>query len=140
MDIATFLVDVMLSLWILAVIVAVARAWRARAPRLADLTTEQVNRFSLWWRRIASRFVQSPREAVWEADALVLSLLRERGHPVEPSRLPANIHKARRLLSRDSSEGTEALRKAMLQYEQVFERLIGGRRREQAQTHGREMA
>ncbi len=140
MDIATLLVDAMLGLWILVVIVAVARAWRARAPRLADLTTDEVNRFSLWWSRIASRFVQSPREAAWEADALVLSLLRERGHPVEPSRLPGNIHKARRWLSRDSSEGTEALRKAMLQYEQVFERLIGGRRREQAQTHRREIA
>ena len=140
MDIATLLVDIVVGLWVLAVVVALVRAWQARAPRLVTLSPEQVNRFSAGWERVVRRFVNSPREATWEADALVLSLLRERGRSVEPRRLPGNVRTARRWLSREPSEGTEALRQAMLQYQLVFTRMIGGHPQEAAQAGRREMA
>ena len=60
----------------------------------------------------------------------MLSLLLERGHPVRSSRLPGRIQEARRWLAREGKDGTEALRQAMLNYEVVFNRMIGGRPRE----------
>jgi hypothetical protein len=141
-DIATFLVDAVIAIWFLAVIVAVVRVLRARSPRLAPLSTQARDRFVLSWERIASRFVHSPREAAHEADALVLSLLLERGHPVQGGRLPGRIQAARRWLAREGKDGTEALRQAMLNYQVVFNRMIGGspREKEQVTENHREMA
>jgi hypothetical protein len=142
MDIATFLIDVVIALWILAVIVAAVRLWRARPPRLGPLSSQARDRFTLSWERIAARFVHAPREAAHEADALVLSLLMERGHPVQRGRLPRRIQEARDWLAREGKDGTEALRQAMLQYQVVFNRMIGGRPREKerATEDHREMA
>ncbi|TMG02524.1 MAG: hypothetical protein E6I06_15165, partial [Chloroflexi bacterium] len=91
MDIATVVVDVVIGLWIIAVIVAVIRAWQARRPQLRPLTEDAVNRFKQAWEQIAARFVNEPLEAVNEADALVLSALRERGHPLDYERLPGRM-------------------------------------------------
>jgi hypothetical protein len=140
MDIATFLVDAVIVLWVLAVIVAAVRVWRARSPRLVPLAPQTHDRFVLSWERIASRFVHAPREAAHEADALVLSLLLERGHPVQGGRLPGRIQNARQWLAREGKDGTEALRQAMLHYQIVFNRMIGGRLREKAIENRREMA
>jgi hypothetical protein len=140
MDIGTFLVYAVIGLWLLAVIVATARVWRARLPRLISLSPEHQQRFLLSWERIASRFVEAPREAAHEADALVLSLLVERGHPVERDRLPSRVRDARRWLELEGKDGTEALRQAMLHYEIVFNRMIGRGTREMASENRREMA
>lgn len=142
MDIATFLVDAVIAVWFLAVIVAGVRIWRARPARLTPLSPQAHDRFVLSWERIAIQFVHAPREAAHEADALVLSLLLERGHPVQGGRLPARIKEARQWLAREGKDGTEALRQAMLQYQVVFNRMIEGRPREkeQATENHREMA
>ena len=120
------LVDSLLIAWVIALIVAVGHAWMKRTPKLGVLSPERRAQFSTWWKLIAARFVRSPREAAWEADALLISLLRELGHPVDPKRLPGSVRKARRWLARETSDGTEALRQAMLQYQLVFARMIGG--------------
>jgi hypothetical protein len=140
MDLAIFLVYAVIGLWLLAVIVAAVRVWRARLPRLMPLSPELQQRFMHSWERITSRFVEAPREAAHEADALVLSLLIERGQPVERDRLPARIRDARRWLELEGKDGTEALRQAMLHYEIVFNRMTGGRTREKATEKRREMA
>ncbi|TMC47357.1 MAG: hypothetical protein E6J20_19870 [Chloroflexi bacterium] len=142
MNIASFLVDAVIALWLLAVIVAGVRVWRARSRRLVPLSSQARERFVLSWERIASRFVHAPREAAHEADALVLSLLLERGHPVQGGRLPGRVQEARQWLAREGKDGTEALRQAMLQYKEVFNRMIGGRpsEKEQAAENDREMA
>jgi hypothetical protein len=140
MEIATFLIDAVIGLWLMAVIVSIVRVWRARSPRLVPLSPQVRDRFVLSWERIASRFVHAPRAAAHEADALVLSLLLERGHPFQSGRLPRRIQDARRWLAREGKDGTEALRQAMLQYQIVFKRVIGGRPQENATESRREMA
>jgi hypothetical protein len=140
MDLATLLVYALIGLWLFAVIAAVVRVWQARSPRLMPLSPELRQRFLLSWERIASRFVEAPREAAYEADAPLVSLLVERGHPVAGDRLPGRIEDARRWLELEGKEGTEALRQAMLHYEIVFNRMIGGRARDKATEKRREMA
>jgi hypothetical protein len=140
MDLATFLIDAVIALWILAVVVAAVRMWRARSPRLAPLSPQVHDRFVLSWERIASRFVHAPKEAAHEADALVMSLLLERGHPVQGGRLPSRIQDARDWLAREGKDGTEALRQAMLNYQMVFNRMIGARPPEKETENKREMA
>ncbi len=127
MDIVTPLVDLLIALWFLAVIVAIVRAWQARAPRLAPLSPEARNQFVNSWHRITAGFMDAPREAVQQADALVVSLLRERGRPVRHDQLPRPILEARHCLARERTNGTEALRQAMLHYRSIFTRSIGHR-------------
>src|SRR5439155_366361 len=77
------------------------------------------------WEQIAARFVNEPLEAVNEADALVLSVLRERGHPLDYERLPGRMREARRQrISGQERAGTEALRQSLLNYRAVFEEIV----------------
>lgn len=127
MDLFTFLVDLGIGLWFLAVLVAIVRAWQARSPRLAPLSLEGRDRFVAAWYRITAGFIDAPREAVQQADALVVSLLRERGQPVLHERVPKPIQEARHWTARENRNGTEALRQAMLHYRSMFTRSIGRR-------------
>jgi len=127
MDMVSLLVDLLIAVWFVTVIVAIARAWQARAPRPAPLSPEARNQFVNSWHRITAEFIDAPREAVQQADALVLSLLRERGRPVQHDEFPKPIREARRWIARESSNGTEALRQAMLNYRSIFTQSIGSR-------------
>jgi hypothetical protein len=127
MDLIALLVDLVIALWFLAVIVAIVRAWQATVPRLAPLSPEARNQFVNSWHRITAGFVDAPREAVQQADALVVSLLSERGHPLRHDQLPRPILEARHRLAGESTDGTESLRQAMLQYRSIFTRSIGRR-------------
>jgi hypothetical protein len=127
MDVVAVLVDLLVALWFVAVIVAIARAWQARLPRPAPLSPEARNQFVNSWHRITARFIDAPREAVQQADALVLSLLSERGRPVQHDRFPKPIREARRCIASESTNGTEALRQAMLHYRSIFTEAIGRR-------------
>jgi hypothetical protein len=126
MDIATLLVDGVILLVIVAVIVSLVRAWRARPAQLKPLTLEARTRYVDWWNRIESRFVDAPEEAVREAESLVTSLLSERGHPLGHDRLPRDMRAAgRKRRAREGHGGTEDLRRAMLHYRAVYTRMIG---------------
>jgi len=127
MDIVAVLVDLLIALWFLALIVAIARAWQARLPRPTPLSVEARNQFVNSWHRITAGFIDAPREAVQQADALVLSLLRERGRPVRHDQFPKPIREARRWIASESTNGTEALRQAMLHYRSIFTQSIGRR-------------
>ena len=142
MDALTLFVDLLIVLWFLAVIVAIVRAWLARVPRLAPLSPEVRNQFVNSWHRITAGFVDAPREAVLQADALVVALLRERGRPVHDNQLPKPILEARHSVARESPNGTESLRQAMLQYRSIFTGSIGRRSPEPDSQHvrRREMA
>jgi hypothetical protein len=133
MDVLTALVDLLIVLWFLAVIVAMVRAWQARVPRLAPLSPEVRNQFVNSWHRITAEFVDAPREAVQQADALVVALLRERGRPVHRDQVPGPILEARNWVARERTTGTEALRQAMLNYRSMFTGSIGRRPPEQDQ-------
>jgi hypothetical protein len=136
----TVLVDAVLVLWVMAVIVAIVRAWNSRGPRLEPISPQAQRRFELSWDRISRRFMFAPREAAQEADMLTISLLKERGHSIRGDRLPHRIRDARGWLSRESADGTEALRQAMICYRAQFERTIGKRPRAAAATGRRELA
>ena len=127
MDLVTLFVDLVIALWFLAVIVAIVRAFQARMPRLAPLSPEARNQFVSSWHRITAGFVDTPRESVQQADALVISLLRERGRPVAEDQVPKPIREARRSYERERTHGTEALRQSMLHYRSIFTRMIGRR-------------
>ena len=140
MDIATFLVDVWIALIIIAVIAALVRAWRARPPRLGPLPADARNRYVQAWEQVTTRFVHAPQQAVREADALVMSLLRERGHPLDHERLPSPMVAARRTrISGEERGETETLRRALIRYRAVFEKMIGDVPGEEAPQR-REMA
>ena len=83
MDLVTLTVDVVIALWVVAVVVGIVRAIKARPPRLAPLPEQIRNRFEVGWERISGRFLYEPQWAVGEADSLVMSLLSARGQPLD---------------------------------------------------------
>jgi len=127
MDPLRLLVDIVIVLWVGAVLVGIARAWNARPARLRPISPQAYDRFAIAWDRVATEFVHAPSEATGEAEDLVYNLLAARGHPTGRSRLPESMHEARRWMAREKHEGTEALRQAMLHYRYVFEQIIGRR-------------
>ncbi len=85
-----------------------------------------------------SRFVDDPKGAVTEADALVSSLMQTRGYPVadfnqraadisvDHPRVVANYRSAHEIALRlgNGEASTEDLRTAMIHYRSLFEELV----------------
>jgi hypothetical protein len=144
MDLVTLIVGAVIVLWVVAIVVGIVRAIKARPPRLASLPEQARNRFEQGWERISARFLYEPQRAVGEADALVLSLLSARGHPLDQARLPREMQRARRDAAEAANgrrrDRTEALRQVLLQYRKVIERMIGPRPRQAATVGRREVA
>ena len=131
---------VVLGIIILAVIVIglvlASRSGRMRGPALKTLPPESHERYVTQWDKIESRFVDSPNDAVREADALLLALLGEREHPLAEDKLPANMRRARReAVGQEGKGGTEGMRQALLHYRAVIEE--HARPEEREQTKGR---
>jgi hypothetical protein len=114
------IVGVVVLVVIVALLVLVGRSRRAPRPVLRPLSIEGRERYVSRWDQIEARFLDAPEEAVGEADALVLALLGERGHPLAENRLPDELRMARRNASRG---GTEGMRLAMLHYRAVVEEM-----------------
>ena len=144
MDALSLLVDAVIALWVVAVIIGVVRAIRARPPRFAPLPEQVHSRFEHGWERIAARFMYEPQWAVGEADSLLMSLLSARGHPLDHARLPREMQQARHDAAAAANgrprDKTEALRQVLLQYRAVFNRMIGPRPRVAAPSARREVA
>ena len=130
---------VVLGIIILAVIViglVMASRGRMRGPALKALPPESRDRYVTQWGKIESRFVDSPDDAVREADALLLALLGEREHPLAEDKLPANMRRARReAVGQEGKGGTEGMRQALLHYRAVIEE--HARPEERGETKGR---
>jgi hypothetical protein len=103
---------------------------RVRQGDLVALSDESRGRYIMEWDRIEARFVDAPEEAVREADSVVMSVMRERRHPLEERRLPKEIRAARRDATMGRGDRTEGMRRAMLQYRSVMERMAGARSRD----------
>jgi len=110
---------------------------RSRVKDLQPLSNDSRNRYVKEWDRIEMRFVDAPEEAVREADALVVSVLRERRHPLETRMLPDDLQAARKDASMGRGDRTEGMRRAMLKYRAVMETMVPGPREERGR---REMA
>ena len=102
------------------------------------LDSVERERFSTQWESVQSRFVDSPRGAVAEADDLVSSLMKTRGYPVsdfdqraddisvDHPRVVENYRSAHHIALQVGKDGasTEDLRTAMIHYRSLFEELV----------------
>jgi hypothetical protein len=91
----TTLAVVGLAVIVIVLMLLFARgARRGRRANLVQLSNDSRDRYLVEWDRIETRFLDAPEEAVREADALVMSMLRERRHPLEERRLPREMQDA----------------------------------------------
>ena len=139
MDVTSWVIVGVVAFMVIMILLALTgRTRRYSRPALRPLESEAVDRFAASWDRIESHFMDAPEEAVREADALVVALLGELGHPLADSKLPNGVVSARRAAAGKEVRGTEGLRRAMLYYRGVIEDMVGtavrreevGRRRE----------
>lgn len=144
MDVVTLIVDVVIALWVVAVLMGIIRAINSRPARMAPLPEQMRTRFELGWERIAARFVYEPQWAIGEADSLVISLLSARGHPLDHARLPLEMQRARHEAAAAANgrqrDRTEAMRQVLLHYREVFDQMLGPRPRPASQPARREVA
>jgi hypothetical protein len=114
------------------------REKRVEKLTIRDLDPIEHESFSKRWVSVQSRFVDSPKGAVTEADELVSSLMKTRGYPVsdfdqraadisvDHPRVVENYRSAHEIALRVGKDEatTEDLRTAMIQYRSLFEELV----------------
>jgi cytoskeletal protein RodZ len=119
-----------------------AREERRRKFQVRPLSEASRQRYLATWRDTQSQFVDSPAAAVASADALIQSVMTERGYPVEDFESRAadvsvdhpdvvqNYREGHRLAEASASgqSSTEDLRQAMRHYRALFEDLVGSDR------------
>jgi hypothetical protein len=125
MDTGTLVTILMVALVVVVLLFLVRAAGIGRRrPRLRALAPEARDRYVHEWDEIEAKFVEAPEQAVREAEALVMAVLRERGHPLTERDLPQEVQKAHRL-AYTSKDRTEGMRQAILAYRAVMERMVG---------------
>jgi hypothetical protein len=114
------------------------REKRVEKLSIRDLDPLERERFSKQWDSVQSRFVDSPKGAVTEADDLVSSLMKARGYPisdfdqraadisVDHPRVVENYRSAHEIALRvgKNAATTEDLRTAMIHYRSLFDDLV----------------
>jgi hypothetical protein len=114
------------------------REKRVEKLNIRDLDPMEHERFSKRWEVVQSRFVDSPKGAVAEADDLVSSVMKARGYPVsdfdqraadisvDHPRVVENYRSAHEIALRVGKDQatTEELRTAMIHYRSLFEELV----------------
>jgi len=113
------------------------REKRVEQLNLRDLDATEHERFTKRWESVQSRFIDSPKGALTEADDLVTSLMKARGYPVSDfdqraadisvghPRVMENYRSAHEIAFRVGKDEatTEELRAAMIHYRSLFEEL-----------------
>jgi len=114
------------------------REKRVDKLNIRDLDRMEHERFSKLWESIQSRFIDSPKGAVTEADDLVSSVMKARGYPVtdfdqraadisvDHPRVVENYRSAHEIALRVGKDAatTEDLRTAMIHYRSLFDELV----------------
>jgi len=114
------------------------REKRVEKLNIRELDAVERERFSKQWTSIESRFIDSPRGAVAEADDMVSSVMKTRGYPVadfdqqaadisvDHPRVVVNYRAAHEIVQRfgKGETTTEELRTAMIHYRSLFEELV----------------
>lgn len=115
------------------------RAERREQFDIRDLEPGERQRYAQAWRETQKRFVDSPGEAIGEADELVGRVMRDRGYPVDDFEQRADdlsvdhpgvvedYRAANRIAvaHRRGEATTEDLRRALVHYRSLFDRLLG---------------
>jgi hypothetical protein len=115
----------------------------ARQKRVAELDIrplrpEDRERYAEAWRATQARFVDTPAQAIAEADRLVTEVMLARGYPtgdteqvmadlsVDHAHVLDNYRAARRIVraTQDGQTDTEDLRQAMVHYRALFDDLL----------------
>ena len=140
MDTGTLITILVVALVVVVLLFLIRAAGVGRRrPQLRPLSAESRDRYVEEWDEIETKFVDAPEQAVREAEALVMSVLRERGHPLTERDLPQEVQRAHRL-GYSSRDKTEGMRQALLHYRAVMERMVGAEDRAQREQRRREMA
>lgn len=119
----------------------VRRQERVEQLGIRALSAEQCDEYLRQWRAVQARFVDDPKGAVTEADALVEDVMKARGYPVADfdqraadlsvhhPRVVDNYRAARDVAYRHrrGEATTEDLRQAMVYYRELFEDLLEDR-------------
>ena len=114
------------------------REKRIEKLNIRDLDPTEHERYSKMWQAVQSRFVDSPKGAVAEADDLVSCVMKARGYPVsdfdqraadisvDHPRVVENYRSAHEIALRIGKDAatTEDLRTAMIHYRSLFEELV----------------
>jgi hypothetical protein len=114
------------------------REKRIEKLNIRDLDATEHERYSKQWQAVQSRFVDSPKGAVAEADDLVSSVMKARGYPVSDfEQRAADISVAHPRVVEDyraahgialrvgkDAASTEDLRTAMIHYRSLFDELV----------------
>ena len=115
-----------------------AREKRVQKLEIVPLAAQEAQRFRAEWQTLQSRFVDSPRTAMTEADLLVRDLMTRRGYPVTDFETRAAdisvdhphvvehyraAHEISLLHQRGQAD-TEAMRQALVHYRALFSELL----------------
>jgi hypothetical protein len=114
------------------------REKRMEKLNIRELDLGEHERYSKQWQAVQSRFVDSPKGAVAEADDLLSSVMKVRGYPVsdfdqraadisvDHPRVVENYRSAHAIALRVGQDAatTEDLRTAMIHYRSLFEELV----------------
>jgi hypothetical protein len=114
------------------------RQKRRQHLAIVSLSPADRQRYSEAWRETQARFVDSPEQAIREADHLVAQVMRDRGYPMEDfDQKAADIsvdhpnvvenYRAGHAISQENEQGkasTEKLRQAMVHYRALFMELL----------------
>jgi hypothetical protein len=114
------------------------RERRVEKLSIRPLSAEESGRFSGSWRVIQARFVDDPRGAVTDADALIREVMATRGYPmsnweqrvadisVDHPRVVENYRTGHDIAVRHErgEASTEDMRRAMIAYRELFAELV----------------
>jgi hypothetical protein len=112
------------------------RERRVQKLSLRDLSADARQRYAEQWAQVQERFVDTPREAVAQAQYLIESVMRERGYPAEDyeqeladlsvdhARIVDHFRSAHDISVKAAAASTEELRRAMLHYRELFDELL----------------
>ena len=125
------------------------RQKRINKLHIRSLTREECDRYMAEWRQTQEHFVDDPRSAVADADALVNKALRARGYPmvdfeqraadisVAHPQVVEHYRAAHDIAERDKRDeaSTEELRRAMQHYRDLLEGILDTRLHELQEVH-----
>src|SRR5256714_8758410 len=141
MDTGTLVTILVVALVVLVLLFLVRAAGVGRRrPQLRALPAESRDRYIGEWDEIEAKFVEAPEQAVREAEALVMAVLRERGHPLTERDLPAEVQRAHKLGYSTRGDRTEGMRQALLHYRGGMERMVGPEDQAKREEGRRELA
>lgn len=117
------IVAIIAAIVIIGIVVAATR----NRVRLRQLPPESKDRYLRSWQAVEARFIDSPDEAVREADRIAVAILSERGATLQDERrVPEDLSRARSAAASDKGrEGTEGMREAMVGYKRIVEDAVG---------------